>query len=254
MRTPLIIANWKLNGNKYFINIFLNKICYKLKNKKLFNISIAPPLIYLYTAIKKIRGSNINICAQNVDINTFGAFTGDISAKMLKDIGVKYVLIGHSERRIYHKETDFQILKKFLNVKENNLIPVLCIGETLEEKKKKKSKEICFNQINLIIKNLGIKIFKNCVIAYEPIWAIGNKISVKPLKIQKIHKFIRSQISLYDKEIAKKIIIQYGGSVNNKNSKELLIQKDIDGLLIGNSSLNINNFLKIINNIKFNKN
>ncbi|WGS66178.1 triose-phosphate isomerase [Enterobacteriaceae bacterium ET-AT1-13] len=250
MKFPLIIANWKLNGNKYFVNVFLKKLCYKLNKKKLYNIAIAPPLVYLHTSIKEIKNTNITICAQNVDVNLSGAFTGDVSISMLKDIGVKYVLIGHSERRIYHNETDFEILKKFINVKKNNLIPILCIGETLEEKKKNKTKEICFNQINLIIKNLGIKVFKNCVIAYEPVWAIGNKVSANFKDVQKIHKFIRSTISLYDKKISKQIIIQYGGSVNYKNAKELLMQQDIDGLLIGNSSLNINNFLKIIKILK----
>ncbi|XZR52744.1 MAG: triose-phosphate isomerase [Enterobacteriaceae bacterium] len=246
MKTPLIIANWKLNGNKYFTNIFLKKICYKLNNIKKCNISIAPSFIYLNKAIEETKNSNITICAQNVDINLFGAYTGDVSSKMLKDIGVKYVLIGHSERRIYHKETNFEILKKFISVKENNLIPILCIGETLYEKNKNETKKVCFNQIDLIIKNLGIKAFKNCVIAYEPIWSIGNKISAKPSDVQKIHKFIRSKINLYDTDISKSIIIQYGGSVNSKNAKELLIQKDVDGLLIGNSSLNINDFFKII--------
>ncbi|XZR53156.1 MAG: triose-phosphate isomerase [Enterobacteriaceae bacterium] len=249
MKKPLIIANWKLNGNQYFVNIFLKKLCYKFNKQKNIFISIAPPLIYLYEAIKETKKSNITICAQNVDVNSHGAFTGDISAEMLKNIGVKYVLIGHSERRIYHKESNKEILDKFIIVKKNNLIPILCIGETFKEKINKQTEEICFNQINLIIKNLGIKVFKNSIIAYEPIWAIGNKILVNYTDIQKIHKFIRSKINLYDKKISKEIIIQYGGSVNYKNVKQLLKQPDIDGVLIGNNSLNFNNFIKIIKNI-----
>ncbi|WMC20207.1 MAG: triose-phosphate isomerase [Enterobacteriaceae bacterium PSpyr] len=250
MKKPLIIANWKLNGNKYFVNIFLEKLCYKLNKNKIYNISIAPSLIHLNEAILKTKKSCIKICAQNIDINSFGAFTGDVSATMLKNIGVKYVLIGHSERRIYHKENNKDILKKFIEVKKNNLIPILCIGETLKEKKKKQTKKICLNQINLIINNLGIKAFKNSIIAYEPIWAIGKKIPIKIQKIQKIHNFIRSNIKLYDKKISKKIIIQYGGSVNHKNAEQILKQPDIDGILIGNNSLNFNNFIKIIKIIK----
>ncbi|WMC19614.1 MAG: triose-phosphate isomerase [Enterobacteriaceae bacterium PC38] len=245
MKKPLIIANWKLNGNQYFVNIFLEKLCYKLKKKK-YNISIAPSSIYLNKAIQKTKNSCIKICAQNVDINKFGAFTGDISAEMLKNMGVKYVLIGHSERRIYHKETNKEILKKFEIIKRNNLIPILCIGETLKEKINKKTKDICLNQINLIIKNLGIKAFKNSIIAYEPIWAIGSKIPIKIQEIQKVHNFIRSKIKLYNKKISKNIIIQYGGSVNHKNAKQILKQPDINGILIGNASLNFNNFIKII--------
>ncbi|BFI91071.1 triose-phosphate isomerase [Enterobacterales bacterium endosymbiont of Anomoneura mori] len=251
MKKSLIIANWKLNGNKYFINDYIKKLLYEINKNKINNVIIAPPLIYLQKIIEKLKNSNIKVCAQNVDINLFGAFTGEISVAMLKDIGVKYVLIGHSERRINHNENDEIIYKKFKIVKENNLIPILCIGETYNEKKNGKTKEVCYNQINYIIKKMGIKVLENCIIAYEPVWAIGKDISINYLEIQKIHKFIRSKIYLYDKKISKEIVIQYGGSVTDKNIKELLIQPDINGVLVGNSSLNFDIFLKII---KFSKN
>ncbi|WWP02050.1 MAG: triose-phosphate isomerase [Candidatus Dasytiphilus stammeri] len=253
MRIPLIIGNWKLNGNrkmiKEFFLIFSNMIS---SIKKGCRVVIIPPIMYLDQVKKYIDITNKNIIylgAQNVDINLSGAFTGDISANMLKDIGAKYILIGHSERRIFHQENDELIAKKFAVLKSVGLIPVICIGENREEYEKGYTETICKQQINVITDIYGIQALENVVIAYEPIWAIGTGVSAIATYIQSIHKFIRNHIAQKDVTIAKNLIIQYGGSVTDLNAAEILIQPDIDGLLIGTASLNAKKFANIIKSV-----
>ncbi|PPI88030.1 triose-phosphate isomerase [Candidatus Pantoea edessiphila] len=255
MKYPLIIGNWKLNGNSSMIYNFINELNQKMLNINRCKISIAPPTIYL-DRVKKMTSSKIKVCAQNVDINISGAFTGETSIEMLKETGVEYVIVGHSERRIYHKEDYDYIAKKYSIIKLFNLIPVLCIGENARENATGKTEEICKLQIDTILKNQGIKAFRNAVIAYEPIWAIGTGQSATPLKIQTTHEFIRSYLAKKDKEIADQLIIQYGGSINIENAIKIINQPDVDGLLIGTASLNATVFSRIIqlveNNNKIN--
>ncbi|CRK85499.1 Triosephosphate isomerase [Candidatus Providencia siddallii] len=246
MRRPLIIGNWKLHGNTNMVNNLIIDILKKINNIKNCDIAIAPPAIYLSQAKNILNNSCIFLAAQNVDINSNGAFTGEISARMLKDIGVKYIIIGHSERRYFHKESDEFIIKKFAAVLEQDLIPVLCIGETEFENKSGKTKDICSRQIDAIINSLGVDVFQNSVIAYEPIWAINTNKSANPTQIQLIHNFIRSYISKKNNFISEQVIIQYGGSVDDKNALELFNQKDIDGVLVGRASLKADIFVKII--------
>ncbi|VFP79860.1 triose-phosphate isomerase [Candidatus Erwinia haradaeae] len=247
MKYPLVIGNWKLNGSLSFVNTFIPTLVYAIKNIKNCKVVIAPPVIYLGQVKKILHKSFIELCAQNVDIHSFGAFTGEISSEMLKDIGIKYVIIGHSERRILHAETDQVIAKKLTVLKKAGLIPVLCIGETESEYQKGQTKEACARQIDTIFVLNGPKAFNNVVIAYEPIWAIGSGKSAHPDQVQDVHAFIRQHISRKDKKIADLITLQYGGSVDNKNVGDLLSQPDVDGVLVGSACLNLENFLKIIN-------
>lgn len=242
MRYPLVIANWKLHGNKYMVRNFILMLRKKLTYINSCNIVIAPPLIYLNLAKSCLVKSPIMLGAQNVDIHLSGAYTGEISANMLQDVGVQYIIIGHSEHRLYHKEDDKIIAEKFAIVKQIGLIPVLCIGEN----KTQNIKSICIKQIDLIFNLLGNQAFKNSVIAYEPVWAIGTGKPANPINVQMVHKFIRDYIAQYDPINAEKIIIQYGGSVNTDNIHDLLIQPDIDGVLVGTASLNIDNFVVIV--------
>ncbi|MFI4819198.1 MAG: triose-phosphate isomerase [Enterobacterales bacterium] len=247
MRYPLIVGNWKLNGTKYIVNEMIMVLNDNLnKIKKICNVVITPPYVYLDMAKKKLNQSKIFLGSQDVDIHLFGPFTGETSVKMLKDIGVKYTIIGHSERRYNHNENDELIIKKLSLLKKESIIPIICVGENLEDKEKGQTKNVCINIIDKIIKNLGIESLYNSVIAYEPIWAIGNGQSATPNYVQKVHKFIRDYISKYDIEISKQIIIQYGGSVNSKNAKFFLQKPDIDGLIVGNASLNPNSFVEIV--------
>ncbi|QJC29053.1 triose-phosphate isomerase [Enterobacteriaceae endosymbiont of Plateumaris rustica] len=248
MKPFLIIGNWKLNGNVLFVKNYINKIKNFLEKTKLnfCEISIAPAYTYLYLSNICLNNIQMNLTAQNVDINLYGSFTGEISIKMLKDIGIKYVIIGHSERRIFHKETNEYISKKFNIIKSNGLIPILCIGETELQKNMNQTKDICAEQIDIILKTQGIEAFDNTVIAYEPIWAIGSGKSANPIEVQNIHKFIRKYISQKNLKISKNLIIQYGGSINKNNMDIFIKQKDINGFLIGKASLTAENFISIV--------
>ncbi|HHJ2609659.1 TPA: triose-phosphate isomerase, partial [Escherichia coli] len=195
---------------------------------------------------REAEGSHIMLGAQNVDLNLSGAFTGETSAAMLKDIGAQYIIIGHSERRTYHKESDELIAKKFAVLKEQGLTPVLCIGETEAENEAGKTEEVCARQIDAVLKTQGAAAFEGAVIAYEPVWAIGTGKSATPAQAQAVHKFIRDHIAKVDANIAEQVIIQYGGSVNASNAAELFAQPDIDGALVGGASLKADAFAVIV--------
>ncbi len=240
MNKKIIIGNWKLNGNKKKIKRDIKKIEKKINTKNCI-VSIAPPIVYMSYIHKKIK--KIKLTSQNIDIKYYGSYTGDISSLMLKDIGVKYVIIGHSERRIYHKENNEIIFKKILSSLKFNLKPILCIGENIKEYNKKNSTNVCKKQINYLIKKKK-SLFKKIIIAYEPIWAIGTGKNASIKHISKIHLFIKKQLV----EINKKIKILYGGSVNINNYQDIIKQKNVDGFLIGASSLNSDIFIKIVNN------
>ncbi|QJC28155.1 triose-phosphate isomerase [Enterobacteriaceae endosymbiont of Plateumaris braccata] len=248
MKPFLIIGNWKLNGSIIFVKDYINKIKKFLNKKKLdyCKISIAPAYPYLYLFNIYLNNIQMSLTAQNVDIHLSGSFTGEISINMLKDIGVKYVIVGHSERRMFHKETDKYISKKFYIIKSNGLIPILCLGETELQKNMNQTKDICVKQIDVILNDYGIEAFNNTIIAYEPIWAIGSGQLANPIEVQKIHKFIREYISQKDFKISKNIIIQYGGSINENNMDMFIKQKDINGFLIGKASLTAEDFISIV--------
>jgi len=246
MRHSLVIGNWKLNGSTEMINTFIPELLTKLSEIKNYNLVIAPPFVYLHQVRNLLVGSITKLGAQNVDINSFGAFTGEISAEILKDIGAKYIIIGHSERRSYHRESDEIIAKKFAILKANGLIPVLCIGESETENQAVATQRVCAKQLDAILKTSGNKAFENAVIAYEPIWAIGSGKSATPENAQKVHKFIRNYIAQKDSNSAEKVIIQYGGSVNPANAVQLFEQPDIDGALVGAASLKADEFTAIV--------
>ncbi|QJC31635.1 triose-phosphate isomerase [Enterobacteriaceae endosymbiont of Donacia tomentosa] len=247
MKKCFIISNWKLNGDLVFlkknINIIKKEFNFSLK---FCDLAIAPPYVYLHTMYNYIKNTSIHLAAQNVDIHTQGAFTGEISVSMLKDVGVKYVIIGHSERKLFHNENYDNISTKFVLIKNFNLIPILCIGETEEEKKQNKTEKICVNQINYILKTQGVEILNNAIIAYEPIWAIGSGKVADANEVQKVHSFIRKYIASINQKVATNIILQYGGSVNNNNINNFLDKKDINGFLIGKASLTTENFISLV--------
>lgn len=195
MRHPLVMGNWKLNGSTHMVNDLIAGLRNELSSVDGCDVAIAPPAIYLTQAKHALAGSRIALGAQNVDVNLSGAFTGETSAEMLKDIGAKYIIIGHSERRTYHKESDEFIAKKFAVLKEQGLVPVLCIGESEAENEAGKTEEVCARQIDAVLNTLGAQAFQDAVIAYEPIWAIGTGKSATPAQAQAVHKFIRDHIA-----------------------------------------------------------
>lgn len=246
MRNPLVIGNWKLNGSTQMVNELITALRTEISTVVGCSIVVAPPEIYLSQAKYALNGSNIALGAQNVDVNLFGAFTGETSADMLKDIGAQHVIIGHSERRTYHKESDEFIARKFGVLKKAGLIPVLCIGESKAESEAGRTEDVCAEQLNAVLNTLGVKAFKDAVIAYEPVWAIGTGKSATPTQAQAVHKLIRDHIATQDAAIAEQVIIQYGGSVTEANAAELFTQPDIDGALVGGASLKAATFNVIV--------
>ncbi|MCO6523504.1 MAG: triose-phosphate isomerase [Candidatus Schmidhempelia sp.] len=247
MRKPLVMGNWKLNGSKEMAKTLVTELTQVLGDVKGCDVAIAPPVMYLDFIKQLLNNRTIHLGAQNVDVELSGAFTGDISAIMLKEMGAQYIIIGHSERRTYHKENDEIIAKKFAVLKENGLIPVLCIGETESENAAGETETVCARQIDAVLNTLGVSAFKDAIIAYEPVWAIGTGKSATPAQAQAVHKFIREHIAKQDKAVAQQVIIQYGGSVNDSNAAELFTQPDIDGALVGGASLKANAFAAIVN-------
>ena len=230
-----IIGNWKLNGSVDFIEKYLKEIRFNSKEHTDKCVVICPP----YTFIDKIKSDNLLKGGQDCSIYNEGSYTGEISTKLLKDIGCSFCIVGHSERRTFFEEDDDTISKKILNCLDENIIPILCVGETLNERKNNKTKNILIKQIEKnISKNLNEN---NIIIAYEPIWAIGSGITPDPKEISEIHCFIKEKIFNSNKY---KII--YGGSVNSSNCKEIINNENIDGVLVGGSSLKVQEFNKII--------
>ncbi|CAL4321168.1 triose-phosphate isomerase [Buchnera aphidicola] len=247
MKNFIVAGNWKLNGNHHVISIFMNQLKTFFHENQIVNtIIFIPPVVYLNSIKNIIQNKNFFLGSQNVDIHLSGSFTGEISICMLKDINVKYVIIGHSERRKFHNETNRYIANKLKIIKKHNIIPILCIGESIEEKKLKKSEMIIRNQIDDILNISGNNAFNDTIIAYEPIWAIGTGKSANIKEVKKINTFIKKYISENSNTKFNEVKIQYGGSINSNNILEFFSEKYVDGVLIGNSSLIYEQFIKII--------
>lgn len=244
MRNTIIAGNWKMNSDKNFIDEFFKEL---LLGKPSFTaeIVICPPFPYLLHIAKKTKDIAIKLGAQSCNANHNGAHTGEVSVEMLSDFGVKYVIVGHSERRALYAEDDLMVAKKVGAVVNANMKAILCVGETQEEKDAGKTKGVIKNQIDSVLNFLGAKSFSGSVIAYEPVWAIGTGITPTAEKAQEIHSFIRELLADYDKELAKNTAILYGGSMNINNAKDFIGCEDIDGGLIGGASLKASDFLKI---------
>lgn len=241
----IIAANWKMN---FTLDEAL-ALAAQLKNID-FNSSremiLCPPFLYLSTIKNLIRGTNIRLGAQNMFFQEAGAWTGEISAKMLKSIDIDYVIIGHSERRHIFKETDEEINKKILKALEYGLKPIFCVGETLVERKRYAQFNVIKQQLEKGLKNAGQSEINDIIIAYEPVWAIGTGLTAKPEDAQQIHEFIRRIISqIFDKNSSLSIKVIYGGSVKPGNIDLLMQQRDIDGVLVGGASLKYDEFKRI---------
>ncbi|MDH2924821.1 triosephosphate isomerase [Nicoletella semolina] len=251
-RRPLVMGNWKLNGSNAFTKELIAGLKAELHDVAGCDVAIAPPVMYLAAAQSALNSCGcsdkqlISLGAQNVDINVQGAFTGDISIEMLKEFDAKYIIIGHSERRTYHQESDEFIVKKFEAIQKAGLVPVLCIGETEVENAAGRTESVCMRQLDAVLDTLGVQAFNGAVIAYEPVWAIGTGKSATPAQAQAVHAFIRGHIAAKSPAVAEQVIIQYGGSVNETNAAELFAQPDIDGALVGGACLKAPAFAAIV--------
>lgn len=247
MRRPLVMGNWKLNGSKAMVTDLIKGLDAQLAGVEGVDVAIAPPVMYLDLA-EQLLGkaeSNILLGSQNVDINASGAFTGDISPEMLKDFGATHIIIGHSERRQYHEESDEFVAKKFAFLKEHGLVPVLCIGESEAQNEAGETVAVCARQIDAVINTQGVEALNGAVIAYEPIWAIGTGKAATAEDAQRIHAEIRAHIAAKSEEVAKNVVIQYGGSVKPENAAAYFAQPDIDGALVGGAALDAASFAAI---------
>ena len=245
MRKVLIAGNWKMNGSRASIKALLDGLKSGISGVTRADVAVCAPFIYLPDVAAQLAGTPIAWGAQNVSTEASGAFTGEIAASMIADFNCKYIIVGHSERRSLYGETDDIVARKFGVVVAAGMTPIFCIGETLEERETGITEQVVARQVKAVIDMHGVAMLGQSVIAYEPVWAIGTGKTATPQQAQDVHAFIRSMIAKADAGVAEKIIIQYGGSMNAANAKELLAQPDIDGGLIGGASLKADDFLTI---------
>ena len=247
MRRKIIAGNWKMNMLPDEAMNFINNIAPIANNSK-NEVVLCVPYTDLFYSLLTVQGTKVKIGAQNMHWEEAGAYTGEISGRMLQVINVEYVIIGHSERRQYFAETDETVNKKIKAAFKYNLKPIVCVGETLEQRENGETNNIITTQTRIALDGLDSNQVKNIVIAYEPIWAIGTGKTATSEDANNSIKEIRNEIErLYSKDIAEDVSILYGGSVNSSNAKELFSTSDIDGGLIGGASLKIDEFTKIIN-------
>jgi triosephosphate isomerase len=248
MRKKVIAGNWKMFKTNTEAVRLVKAIKSKVTRIKNTKIIVCPPATALSEVSKVLTSSNISVGAQNFYWEAEGAYTGEISADMIKSTKAKYIIIGHSERRQYFNETDVIVNKKLKVALKKNLKPIVCIGETLDQREIGVTEEIVGNQIEVALKGIPGTMVKKVLFAYEPVWAIGTGKTATPDQAQKIHAFIRSLLAdLYGPQISDSAIVQYGGSVKPANAFDLLKQPDIDGALVGGACLEANSFVAIIN-------
>ncbi|MCB0466840.1 MAG: triose-phosphate isomerase [Aequorivita sp.] len=247
MRKKIVAGNWKMNNDLAETEMFLVDLKKQVFPENVV-VMIAPSFTNLNQAFESLQGHPVTVVAQNMNQNNEGAFTGEISAKMLKSIGVNTVILGHSERRAYFMEDSAILAEKVNTALENEMTAIFCIGEELEDRKKGNHFKLIKKQLSEGLFHLSNESWKNIIIAYEPVWAIGTGETASPEQAQEMHNFIRKTIAEnYSKAIADEVSILYGGSVKPDNASEIFGQNDVDGGLIGGASLKVDSFMKIVN-------
>jgi triosephosphate isomerase len=246
-RLPFIAGNWKMNKTVGEAVDLVREVKEAISGVKDVEVAVAPPFTALYAVRRELEGSRIRLAAQNLYWEEKGAFTGEISPLMLKELGCHYVIIGHSERRQYFGETDETVNRRIKAALAQGLKVIFCIGETLKEREEGKTFLVIDRQIEGGLKGLGDKELRDIVIAYEPVWAIGTGKTATPEQAEEVHRFIRGKVEkLYSRKVSEEMRIQYGGSVTPENIKGLMNQPNIDGALVGGASLKAESFSKIV--------
>jgi triosephosphate isomerase len=245
MRQPLVAGNWKMNGSLDSVRELLAGISGGVSPAMKAEVAVCPPYVYLAEVQKQLAGSGVAWGAQNLASETSGAYTGEVAASMLLDFACKYVIVGHSERRSYYGEDDALVARKYALARAAGLKPILCVGETLEEREQGITEAVVGRQLDAVIELEGVAALAAGVIAYEPVWAIGTGVTASPEQAQEVHAFIRSRVAAHSAEVADGVRILYGGSMKPDNAKELIAKPDIDGGLIGGASLKAEDFLAI---------
>jgi triosephosphate isomerase len=247
MRRKLIAGNWKMNGTIEETRNLLKALMDGNSHNPTADVLVCPPFTSLHAASKLLRDSHINLGAQNMSEHEKGAYTGEVSAAMLLTVGCKYVILGHSERRQYHAETDELVNRKAKLALESGLSPIICVGETLDQREAELTEQVVTTQVNGTLAGFTAEMLDKSVVAYEPVWAIGTGKTATPDQAQQVHGLIRKTIGGIDKDAAGRMRILYGGSVKPDNAADLLGQPDIDGALVGGASLKADAFCGIIN-------
>ncbi|WP_299524361.1 triose-phosphate isomerase [uncultured Lutibacter sp.] len=250
MRKQIVAGNWKMNNDLDASKSLVKKVIKKLKKKSLQNtrVIVAPTFVSLQKVANKAKGTKVEVAAQNMHQAKNGAFTGEISAEMLKSVGVKIVVLGHSERREYFGETDAILAEKVNAALENKLEVIFCFGEVLEDRKSEKHFSVVESQIKNGLFHLEASAWDSIILAYEPVWAIGTGETASPEQAQEMHAFIRKIVAdKYNQEVADNVSILYGGSVKPSNAKEIFSKEDVDGGLIGGAALNADDFIALVN-------
>ena len=245
MRQPLVAGNWKMNGSLDSITALVEGLKAGLGSVTTAEMVVCPPFVYIPTVASLIGDASISLGAQDVNDQEAGAHTGEVAPGMLKDVGCKYAIVGHSERRSIYGENDAFTASKFAAARKAGLVPILCVGELLEEREQGITEQVVSRQLDAVIDLEGIGALADAVIAYEPVWAIGTGKTATPDQAQDVHAYIRGKLAALDSAVADKVRILYGGSVNAANAAELLAMADIDGGLIGGASLKPADFLAI---------
>ncbi|WP_404340588.1 triose-phosphate isomerase [Pseudoalteromonas mariniglutinosa] len=244
MRKPMIAGNWKMNGSFELVTE-LSSAINKVKSAKI-DVVVFPP----FPLISLLQQQGITVGSQTVSEHNPGAYTGEVDAQLIKQCGAHYTLVGHSERRSIYGESNQRVADKFARAQQVGLIPVLCVGESEQQRVTGQTESVVAAQIDAVIDKLGLAALKDSVIAYEPVWAIGTGKTASPEQAQAVHKFIRDKIAASDSDLAQGLTILYGGSVNEENSEFLFAQPDIDGGLIGGASLKADSFTAICESAK----
>lgn len=245
MRRPLVAGNWKMNGSLASVQELLAGLKAGIGDVNNAEVVVCPPSVFIAECQSQLAGTAIAYGGQDVSTQTSGAYTGETAASMLTDFACKYVIIGHSERRTYHAESDQLVAEKFAAARKAGLIPLFCIGETLEERESGITEEVVARQIDAVIDHLGVDVLGEGVIAYEPVWAIGTGKTASPEQAQDVHAFIRGRVAQKSTTVAESLRILYGGSMKPSNAAELMAKPDIDGGLIGGAALQAADFLGI---------
>ncbi len=247
MRKPIIAGNWKMNKTLSEAVDFVRQLKALVADVRDIDIVVAPPFTALQAVSREIEGSTIELAAQDVFWEASGAYTGEISPIMLEDVGCRYVIIGHSERRQYFGETNGSVQKKIKASLAMGLHPIICVGEALEEREAGKTFDMVKNQVIQCLEGFSLDEMERMTVAYEPIWAIGTGKTATPQQAEEVHAFIREQLGqITNRQVSEEVRIQYGGSVNPDNISDLMVQPNIDGALVGGASLNAESFSRIV--------
>jgi len=245
MRKILVAGNWKMHGSRKETGSLIGALAAALGDGPASEVAVCPPFVYLVDAAAALEGTDIRLGGQNLAVEPLGAYTGEVSGEMLRDVGCHYVIVGHSERRSLYGETDGVVAAKYRAAQRDGLEPILCVGESLEERERGVTEEVIERQLRAVLESAGIASFGRAVVAYEPVWAIGTGRTATPEQAQEVHGFIRGILAADDDTIADSVRILYGGSVKPSNAGDLFSMPDVDGGLVGGASLEAEGFAEI---------